>query len=101
MRRRLATLFLSLAILSPVSLVVAAQPTFAASCSGTQASLTDYGSGNMTFGGSQYCSGSDVTQVSIKIHAQRCSWEWYGCKSWVDIASWGATTKEPRAITTI
>jgi hypothetical protein len=77
-----------MAFLSPVSLIAAAQPSFAGTCSGTGATLTDYGGGHMTFGGSQHCDGSDVTSVDIKIHAQRCTVQLFGCKSWGDVGSW-------------
>jgi hypothetical protein len=86
-------------MLAPTSLVLGIQPATAYTCSGTQANLVDSGGGHMQFSSSQYCGGSDITQVKITNHVQRCTQELFGCKAWGDILSWTSAISSAGTVT--
>jgi hypothetical protein len=85
LRLRLARLTLGLSLIAPASLVLGASPAMGATCNTPTASIADYGDGDYYFSGNVYCGGSTVTRIIITVHPQRCSWELFGCKAWVDV----------------
>ncbi len=91
MIRRIGSLLLGLAMLTPTFGVAAlAMPASAAavgnSCN-VQAYIQQTGGTSFKGKGYVYCS-QKVTDFKIVVRAQRCTLDIFGCRAWEDISSW-------------
>ncbi len=93
MRRRIASLLIALAVFTPASLTLGALPAAAHTCGTPSAGIQQTGNTTLVHSGSMYCSGSDVTTEQIRVHAQICTYEFFGCRTWADVQAWPVKSK--------
>ena len=94
MKRHLAALVLSLAILTPASLAVSAGTVLADNCNTPVAQINQNGSYTLVSTGSIYCGWTGVGSMYVDVVLQRCTVDVWGCRSWEWYHDWGWEGKQ-------